>query len=226
MTGQAGVWCGPEHAFDRRKDRFHFHDHSAAAAVRFIIGDMVLVGGPVADIMDAHIDQPALAGALKDAAFKIRGKDFRQEREDVELHASILAASGMSDKRMMAGLTPVCTDGKMIACTCEVRNGICAGGDRRINWFLVVVLVILIAIVTYVDRFVLPTAQTPFMPTPTVTRDPEVLRHRGGGLVYRGETAPVDRYLHGGHPHHSRMTRPSISPWHASRSSPESTTMP
>jgi len=43
----------------------------------------------------------------------------------------------------------------------------------RINWFLVITLVILIAVVTYVDRFILPTAQTPFMPTPTVTRDPE-----------------------------------------------------
>ncbi len=91
---------GPEHAFDRRKDRFHFHDHPAAPAVRFIVGDMVLVRGPVTDIMDTYIDQPALAGALKNAAFKIRGKNFRQECEDVELHASILAVSGMSDKRI------------------------------------------------------------------------------------------------------------------------------
>jgi tetratricopeptide (TPR) repeat protein len=43
----------------------------------------------------------------------------------------------------------------------------------RINWFLVILVVILIAVVTYVDRFILPTAQTPFMPTPTATRDPE-----------------------------------------------------
>jgi len=43
----------------------------------------------------------------------------------------------------------------------------------KINWFLVVLVVILIAVVTYVDRFILPTAQTPFMPTPTTTRDPE-----------------------------------------------------
>ena len=43
----------------------------------------------------------------------------------------------------------------------------------RINWFLVILVVILIAVVTYIDRFVLPTAQTPFEPTPTATRDPE-----------------------------------------------------
>jgi hypothetical protein len=64
----------------------------------------------------------------------------------------------------------------------------------KINWFLVILVVILIAVVTYVDRFILPTAQTPFMPTPTDTRDPEsyvtALRRR---------------------------TRLSISPWRASR---------
>ncbi len=43
----------------------------------------------------------------------------------------------------------------------------------KTNWFLVILVVILIAVVTYIDRFVLPTAQTPFMPTPTATRDPE-----------------------------------------------------
>ncbi len=43
----------------------------------------------------------------------------------------------------------------------------------RINWFLIMVVVILIGIVTYVDRFILPTAQTPFMATLTATRDPE-----------------------------------------------------
>ncbi len=42
----------------------------------------------------------------------------------------------------------------------------------RINWFLVILVVILIAVVTYVDRYILPTAQTPFVPTPTATRDP------------------------------------------------------
>jgi len=43
----------------------------------------------------------------------------------------------------------------------------------KINWFLVIMVVILIAVFTYVDRFILPTAQTPFVPTPTATRDPE-----------------------------------------------------
>jgi hypothetical protein len=41
-----------------------------------------------------------LAGALKNAGFKIRGEYFRQEREDVELHMSILAVSAGPDKRL------------------------------------------------------------------------------------------------------------------------------
>ena len=43
----------------------------------------------------------------------------------------------------------------------------------RINWFLVVIVVLLIVVITYIDRFILPTAQTPFIPTFTATRDPE-----------------------------------------------------
>ncbi len=43
----------------------------------------------------------------------------------------------------------------------------------RFNWFLIIMVVTLIAIITYVDRFILPTVQSPFMPTLTATRDPE-----------------------------------------------------
>jgi len=66
----------------------------------------------------------------------------------------------------------------------------------RINWFLVVFLIILIAIVTYVDRFVLPTAQTPFMPTPTVTRDPESYITEAEGLFAEGKLLhAIDTYM-------------------------------
>jgi hypothetical protein len=61
---------------------------------------MVFVRCPVADVMKAYFNQPTLAGALKNTAFKVRGKNVWQEREDVELHATILAASGMPDKRV------------------------------------------------------------------------------------------------------------------------------
>ena len=66
----------------------------------------------------------------------------------------------------------------------------------RINWFLVVVLVILIAIVAYVDRFILPTAQTPFVATLTATSDPESFVTDAENLFAEGKLIPaIDTYL-------------------------------
>jgi tetratricopeptide (TPR) repeat protein len=66
----------------------------------------------------------------------------------------------------------------------------------RINWFLVIVLIILIAIVTYLDKFVLPKAQTPFMPTPTVTRDPESYATEAEALFTEGKLLQsIDGYM-------------------------------
>ncbi len=66
----------------------------------------------------------------------------------------------------------------------------------RVNWFLVVVVVILIAIVTYVDRFILPTAQTPFVATLTATRDPESYVTDAENLFAEGKLLQaIDTYL-------------------------------
>ncbi len=66
----------------------------------------------------------------------------------------------------------------------------------RINWFLVVVVVILIAIVAYIDRFILPTAQTPFMATSTATRDPESYVTDAENLFAEGKLPQaIDTYL-------------------------------
>jgi hypothetical protein len=45
----------------------------------------------VSNVVNAHVDQSALAGALEDAAFEISGKNFWKERENIELHKAILA---------------------------------------------------------------------------------------------------------------------------------------
>ncbi|MFA5872906.1 MAG: tetratricopeptide repeat protein [Anaerolineales bacterium] len=66
----------------------------------------------------------------------------------------------------------------------------------RVNWFLVVIVVILIAIVTYVDRFILPTAQTPFMATLTSTRDPESYVTDAENLFAEGKLLQaIDTYM-------------------------------
>src|SRR3989304_8185408 len=66
----------------------------------------------------------------------------------------------------------------------------------RINWLLILVVVILIGIVTYVDRFILPTAQTPFVATLTATRDPESFVADAESLFEAGKLLQaIDAYM-------------------------------
>lgn len=58
---------------------------------------------------------------------------------------------------------------------------------RRVNWFLVVLLVVLILIVSYVDRFIIPAVESPFIPSPTVTRAPESYLAEAEGLAAEGK---------------------------------------
>jgi len=44
---------------------------------------------------------------------------------------------------------------------------------KRPNWFRIILLLILIGIGVYLDRFIIPTTNSPFVATPTPTRDPE-----------------------------------------------------
>ena len=80
-----------KHRFNRLEHRLGFHHHPASATIRYIIRRVVFVAGVVANVVNAHIDQPAFAGALKDTAFEIGGKNFRQKRKNIELHEAILA---------------------------------------------------------------------------------------------------------------------------------------
>jgi tetratricopeptide (TPR) repeat protein len=66
----------------------------------------------------------------------------------------------------------------------------------RINWFLVILVLILIAIVAYIDRFILPTAQTPFVATMTATRNPESYALDAENLFSQGKLQQsIDTYL-------------------------------
>jgi len=66
----------------------------------------------------------------------------------------------------------------------------------QINWFLAVMVVILIAIVTYIDRFILPTAQTPFVASLTATRNPESYITEAENLFAEGKLLQsIDMYM-------------------------------
>ncbi len=66
----------------------------------------------------------------------------------------------------------------------------------RVNWLLVIVVLVLIGIVTYLDRFILPTATGPWLPTMTATRQAEWYVDQADGLFQQGKLLEsIDAYL-------------------------------
>jgi tetratricopeptide (TPR) repeat protein len=57
----------------------------------------------------------------------------------------------------------------------------------RFNWFLIIILSLLILLVAYLDRFILPEVESPFIPTNTATREPESFVADAEGLVEDGK---------------------------------------
>jgi hypothetical protein len=51
----------------------------------------MLIGGPVADVVDVVFDQSAFTGAFKNTGLKVRGENFGKDREYIEAHRFILA---------------------------------------------------------------------------------------------------------------------------------------
>jgi hypothetical protein len=52
---------------------------------------MVFVMCVIADIVNAHVDQPTLAGALQNAGVEVGREHFREKSEDLKLHVVIVA---------------------------------------------------------------------------------------------------------------------------------------
>ncbi|MBN2386511.1 MAG: tetratricopeptide repeat protein [Anaerolineales bacterium] len=58
---------------------------------------------------------------------------------------------------------------------------------KPINWFSISVLVLLIALVVYINVAIVPDIPTPFVPSPTATRDPESYRSEAEALFADGK---------------------------------------
>ena len=58
---------------------------------------------------------------------------------------------------------------------------------RRPNYFLIVVLLVLIGAMLYINQFVIPEMPSPFVPTPTATRDPESFIAEAEALFNEGK---------------------------------------
>jgi tetratricopeptide (TPR) repeat protein len=67
--------------------------------------------------------------------------------------------------------------------------------QKRPNWFLITFLLLLIAGFTYMDRFIIPTYQSPFVPTPTSTPPPEQYLTQAQTLFTQGKLSQaIDAY--------------------------------
>jgi tetratricopeptide (TPR) repeat protein len=67
--------------------------------------------------------------------------------------------------------------------------------QKRPNWFLISLLVLLIAGFTYMDRFIIPTVQSPFVPTATATPPPEQFITQAQGFLGQGKLSQaIDAY--------------------------------
>jgi tetratricopeptide (TPR) repeat protein len=67
--------------------------------------------------------------------------------------------------------------------------------QKRPNWFLISLLVLLIAGFTYTDRFIIPTYQAPWEPTATATRPPEAYLTEAQDLLNQGKLSQaIDAY--------------------------------
>ena len=80
---------GPPERFHGGEDRLAFHDHPLASAVRHVVGRAVLVRGPVAQIVALNLGEAASLSALHHALAEGRGRNLREEGEDVDAHEEV-----------------------------------------------------------------------------------------------------------------------------------------
>ena len=83
---QHHVGVGRPQLFDRLKNRAGLHHHPGPAAKRGVIGRVVAVVGPVAQVTDVDLDDVSIGGAADDARVERTRKHLGKERQDVDAH--------------------------------------------------------------------------------------------------------------------------------------------
>src|SRR5205814_3372285 len=80
---------------DGGKDWFRLHHHSLPSTEGRIVDDMMLVLGPIAQIMNAKIDNSIFLRPFHHAFAQRRAANFRKQGQDVDLHT----AAAVCDRR-------------------------------------------------------------------------------------------------------------------------------
>src|SRR5207253_5639349 len=73
--------------FNRGKDRFRFQHHSLPAAKRRVIDDVMFILCPIAQVVNAKIDNPIFLRPFHHALAQRRAADFGKKGENVDLHS-------------------------------------------------------------------------------------------------------------------------------------------
>src|SRR6266446_4550977 len=78
--------AAPSQLFHRREDRFRFHHHPLPSTKWRIIDDVMLVGCPIAQIVNVEIDNFIFLRSLHHALVERRAADFWKQSQDVDFH--------------------------------------------------------------------------------------------------------------------------------------------
>ena len=74
--------------FHRREQRFRLQHHSFAAAEGTIIHRFVAIVSELSQVVHVDIDQARFACAANNSIVQGPGEEFRENRNDIELHVS------------------------------------------------------------------------------------------------------------------------------------------
>src|SRR5205085_10766372 len=74
---------GPDR-FHRQEDRLRFEHHTLAPAERAVIHGFVTIERPLAQVVNADLEQPSVAAPLDYSILKWPGEKFGEDREHVE----------------------------------------------------------------------------------------------------------------------------------------------
>ncbi|MDV7391204.1 hypothetical protein RZS08_07625, partial [Arthrospira platensis SPKY1] len=93
---RAGV--GRQHDLRGGEDRLRLEHHPAPAAKWRFVGDAMLAGGVVADVVQGDGQQAGRLRALQDAGVQVGRENLWEEREYVDAHASSMEGVGVDVK--------------------------------------------------------------------------------------------------------------------------------
>ena len=119
--------------FNAGEDRLGFQDHPVATAERPIVYDVVLIGGPLPQIVGLYFNQSRIARPPQNPTIDRLAKELGKDRDDIEAQHPVYVWRSPSSKRRSkiykskspsGGSTTIVFSAASISTTIESANGI------------------------------------------------------------------------------------------------------